>query len=68
MHELNPEANDCQAESDDPRYGSVCNQCCGTTHCTGGPVDGDQDTPFAFDENSSNSEWAQKLVNVFHNN
>ena len=64
MHELNPEANDCQAESDDPRYGSVCNQCCGTTNCTY-----DQDTGFmAFDENSSNSDWAQKLVNVFHNN
>ena len=62
MHVFNPEANDCQAESDDPRYGSVCNQCCGTTSCTGGP------SGFTFDENSSNSDWAQKLVNVFHNN
>ena len=63
MHMSNPEANDCQAESDDPRYGSVCNQCCDETSCTGLP-----ETGFAFDENSSNSEWAKKLVKVFHNN
>ena len=64
MHsETNPAINDCQADSDDPRYGSVCNQCCGLDNCTGGP-----DTGFTWDGDSTNADFAQQLINVFHNN
>ena len=63
MHsETNPALNDCQADSDDPRYGSVCNQCCGLDNCTGGPGD------WKFDGDSTNADFAQQYINVFHNN
>ena len=65
MHDdTDPSANDCQAESTDSRYGSVCNQCCDSTKCTYEPEIG----TFTFDGNTSNAEWAAKLINVFHNN
>ena len=58
MHsETNPAINDCQADSDDPRYGSVCNQCCPDTGCTGGP-----DTGFDFNADTSADAWAEQLV------
>ena len=53
-----PEANDCQPGSTDARYGSVCNQCCPGTQCTGNPDFG----PFSFDENTSADAWAEQLV------
>ena len=63
MHDdTDPSANDCQAESTDPRYGSVCNQCCGLSECTGVPGN------FKFDGNTSNAKWAEKLINVVLNN
>ena len=59
MHADDPQANDCQPDSTDSRYGSVCNQCCGSSDCTGGPGD------FTFDQNTSAADWAEKLITDF---
>ena len=59
MHGEDDEANDCQPDSLDSRYGSVCNQCCPTTECTGDSVD------FTFDENTSAEQWAVNYVTEF---
>ena len=59
MHEDDPQANDCQPDSTDARYGSVCNQCCPGTQCTGGEIG------LTFDDNTSAADWAEKLITQF---
>ena len=60
MHGEGDEANDCQPDSLDSRYGSVCNQCCPTTECTGGGL-----FDFIFDGNTSAEQWAVNYVTEF---